>query len=327
MTSHKDGTPCVVSTAEGQIRSDYVLMTTHIPIGYSHLQIAAHPYRSYVISISCAEIDQVKDRFYYDVADPYHYIRRLTGNGGGDQLIIGGSDHKVAHKSEHDALEDLIDWTRSKFSNVTVHNAWSAQLYEPLDNLPMVGPLPLQKHTFTATGFSGDGLTMGSAAADMITDAVLTREKRREVSKFAAELRMLRLVRLNLAGLKSFVTENSDMAAYYLKDRLPQKQGRQSPEQLGNDEGTVQGSGISKKAYYRDEEGVLHTFNATCTHLGGVVHWNSSEKTFDCPCHGGRFDKLGNPLEGPVTKPLLRVDGSGSIIQRPKKSTRAETSH
>jgi len=67
-------------------------------------------------------------------------------------------------------------------------------------------------------------------------------------------------------------------------------------------------SGLSKVAAYRDEDGTLHTVSAICTHLGCVVTWNSAEKTWDCPCHGSRFDKLGSVINGPANKDLPPVD-------------------
>ncbi len=62
--------------------------------------------------------------------------------------------------------------------------------------------------------------------------------------------------------------------------------------------------GLSKVAVYRDEEGVYHAVSAVCPHLGGIVHWNDSEKTWDCPCHGSRFTRYGEAINGPANRPL-----------------------
>jgi Rieske Fe-S protein len=45
-----------------------------------------------------------------------------------------------------------------------------------------------------------------------------------------------------------------------------------------------------------------------CPHLKGVVHWNSVEQTWDCPCHGSRFDRYGNVIHGPANQPLTKID-------------------
>jgi Rieske Fe-S protein len=62
--------------------------------------------------------------------------------------------------------------------------------------------------------------------------------------------------------------------------------------------------GLKKTAVYRDEDGGFHEVSAICTHLGCVVEWNGLEKSWDCPCHGSRFDIEGSVLNGPATRPL-----------------------
>jgi len=58
---------------------------------------------------------------------------------------------------------------------------------------------------------------------------------------------------------------------------------------------------------YRDDAGELHEFSAVCTHLACVVHWNPAERTFDCPCHGSRFDCAGKVINGPANSDLAPV--------------------
>ena len=47
-----------------------------------------------------------------------------------------------------------------------------------------------------------------------------------------------------------------------------------------------------------------------CPHLGGIVHWNAMEKTWDCPAHGSRFDCYGTVLNGPANRNLHPVQTS-----------------
>jgi len=51
----------------------------------------------------------------------------------------------------------------------------------------------------------------------------------------------------------------------------------------------------------------IRAFDGTCPHLGCIVRWDGSTMSFECPCHGARFDDLGNPIGGPVNTPLRRV--------------------
>jgi Rieske Fe-S protein len=71
-------------------------------------------------------------------------------------------------------------------------------------------------------------------------------------------------------------------------------------------EGKVVGSGLAQRAVHRDEEGNLHSLSARCTHVGCIVDWNSAERTWDCPCHGSRFDIEGEVIQGPAVRPLRK---------------------
>jgi len=73
------------------------------------------------------------------------------------------------------------------------------------------------------------------------------------------------------------------------------------------DSGKVIQRGLSKVAAYRDEKGELHEMTAVCPHLGCIVQWNGSEKTWDCPCHGSRFDKMGKVVNGPANTDLSPI--------------------
>ena len=66
--------------------------------------------------------------------------------------------------------------------------------------------------------------------------------------------------------------------------------------------------GPDKVAVYRDEDGTLHERSAVCPHLGCVVQWNAAEKTWDCPCHGSRFDRHGTVINGPANVDLEKIE-------------------
>ena len=81
-----------------------------------------------------------------------------------------------------------------------------------------------------------------------------------------------------------------------------------SADEIAKGSGAVLRRGLTKVAVYRDAGGKLHVCSAVCTHLGGIVHWNSAEETWDCPCHGSRFDKLGQVINGPANKDLAQIE-------------------
>jgi nitrite reductase/ring-hydroxylating ferredoxin subunit len=84
-------------------------------------------------------------------------------------------------------------------------------------------------------------------------------------------------------------------------------------ENLKTGEGRIVRSGTNKIAACRDKEGELHLMSASCTHLGCVVHWNSLEQCWDCPCHGSQFAPDGSALNGPAVAPLAKVQDSKKL--------------
>jgi Rieske Fe-S protein len=63
-----------------------------------------------------------------------------------------------------------------------------------------------------------------------------------------------------------------------------------------------------KIAAYRDEQGNVHALSPVCTHAACIVGWNSEEKSWDCPCHGARYDIDGQILTGPATRNLSPIN-------------------
>ena len=103
-------------------------------------------------------------------------------------------------------------------------------------------------------------------------------------------------VRAKSAG--TFIKENLNVAKEYVD--LVTGGDVKSADDIPKDGGAVMREGLKKIACYRDAGGTLHKYSANCPHLGCVVNWNDSEKTWDCPCHGSRFDAKGNVVNGPA---------------------------
>jgi Rieske Fe-S protein len=93
-------------------------------------------------------------------------------------------------------------------------------------------------------------------------------------------------------------------SVHFVKDRLV-KAGLDDAGKLNNGQGSLVQSGDRKLAVYRDDDGELHVMSPVCTHLKCIVGWNAEDRTWDCPCHGSRFDALGKVIDGPATKDLL----------------------
>jgi Rieske Fe-S protein len=91
---------------------------------------------------------------------------------------------------------------------------------------------------------------------------------------------------------------------HYVKDRIT-KADLNDPALLKPGEGALVEVRDKKLAVYRDPDGELHVMSPVCRHLHCIVDWNASEKTWDCPCHGSRYDAKGRVIHGPSTKDLL----------------------
>lgn len=106
--------------------------------------------------------------------------------------------------------------------------------------------------------------------------------------------------------IHKFVTESVNVAYHFFFDRL--RSLAKSVDEIPPGEGDVVRVGAKSVAVAKDAGGNVRALSATCTHLGCIVQWNGAEKTWDCPCHGSRFDRSGEVIQGPATKPLREVD-------------------
>lgn len=296
----EEGQPCKVHTDRGTIVADEVFVSANVPSNdrfFMHTKIAA--YRTYAISITTT--DNLKlSGLYWDVDDPYHYVRGYEQNGV-NHIIIGGEDHKTGqdvHTTAH--YQRLEDWARERFQVASVDHRWSGQVIEPVDGLPYIGRNPLSDHVFIATGFSGTGLTMGSLAGMIVSDLILGNQNPWVDLYDASRVKPL-------ASIRNFISENIDYPSHMIGDRLAPAQMKDS-NVLRENEGAIVRMNGKKVAAYRDPGGDLHVLSPVCPHMGCHVNWNDAEKSWDCPCHGARFTPTGKLLNGPAVSDLSSED-------------------
>jgi Rieske Fe-S protein len=242
----------------------------------------------------------VTTALYWDTGDPYHYIRLHSLDATHDLLIVGGEDHKSGQADDIEQRHPRLEqWTRERFPSVgEVAYVWAGQVMEPVDSLAFIGRNPLDReNVYTVTGDSGNGMTHGTIAGMLITDLILGRHN--------AWADLYDPGRVTLRASGEFAKEAVNMAAQYV-DHLTGGDV-EAVEQIAKDAGAVVRRGASKIAVYRDATGELHERSAICPHLGCVVAWNPADKTWDCPCHGSRFDKFGTVINGPANVGLTKV--------------------
>jgi glycine/D-amino acid oxidase-like deaminating enzyme/nitrite reductase/ring-hydroxylating ferredoxin subunit len=292
------GTPAQVKTSNGPtVHASAVAVCTNSSISdYWITHIKQAPYRTFVVAASIGK-GSVPAGLYWDDDDPYHYVRVAAGNAAFDWLVVGGEDHKTAHEDDAQRrLRALEDWTRIRFPAVRdFAYRWSGQVLEPFDYLAFTGPTPDgSENVYMHSGDSGNGITHGIMAGLLLTDLIVGRDN--------PWARLYDPKRISLKSAPGFLRENLDVAVQFKDYIVPGDVHDESEIPAG--EGRVLLRAGRRIAAYRDQLGTVHHHSAVCTHLKCVVHWNSLEKSWDCPCHGSRFDPYGAVLNGPALAPL-----------------------
>lgn len=291
-----------VITEHGRVEASHVIVATLLPFhDPAGLFAKTHPSRSYAVS---ARVDGPSvDGMFLSVDSPTRSVRPHHAPDG-TYLVIGGEEHKTGQEEDTDARYAAIEaWARERLGVTSIVHRWSAQDFVPADGIPYVGPLGEESRVLVATGFKKWGMTNGTAAALMLSEHVLGRPNR-----WLPVFDPMRLKPLASAG--SALKENVNVAQRFFGDRLP---GGPSLDALRPGEGAVLDHDGDKVAAYHDAELGLRVMSARCTHMGCIVAFNPAERSFDCPCHGSRFDTEGQVIEGPATAPLGTKEISGPL--------------
>jgi glycine/D-amino acid oxidase-like deaminating enzyme/nitrite reductase/ring-hydroxylating ferredoxin subunit len=296
--SVEDGEPCRVRTNRGEVIARDVIVATHLPIFDRGLYFAkTSPKRSYVLGFPVDE-GKAPDGMFISTETPIHSIRH-TPFDGRRLLLVGGEGHKAGQEEDtRRRYASLEEWARARFDVGSVEYRWSTHDNYSADRVPYIGKLGRRSdHVYAATGFNGWGMTNGTVAGILLRDAILGKP-----NPWAEVYDSTRLPQLG-AG-RRLVKENANVGFRWLGDRLP---GRaRSVAELAAGEGGVVSIGGERAAVYKEDDGTLVSLSPVCTHLGCIVGWNTAEKTWDCPCHGSRFDRHGRVIQGPAVQNLPR---------------------
>jgi glycine/D-amino acid oxidase-like deaminating enzyme/nitrite reductase/ring-hydroxylating ferredoxin subunit len=290
-----DGRSGVVTTDRGTIKAAVILIASHVPFVDTGLYLARMTAsRSYAVSFKSQT--EPPTGMYISVDEP---IRSVRATGDGD-IIVGGEAHPVGQDEDTEARYDALEsWAVERFAAPGMDYRWSAQDYRSVDGLPFVGPLGSSGRVFMATGFAKWGMANGTIAAAVMVDLALGRvspwadvfdSKRVALRQGAPDL-----VKANARVVKNLVTER------LLSTDLPDVGA------LVPGAGDVVSLGGQKAAVFRDDRGEIHAVSPICTHLGCQVEFNKAERTWDCPCHGSRFDVDGKAIHGPAVDDLALV--------------------
>jgi glycine/D-amino acid oxidase-like deaminating enzyme/nitrite reductase/ring-hydroxylating ferredoxin subunit len=312
VTKIEDGQPCRIEFAHGGwATADYVIEATHSPLNFLFFQTRLARYQSYAVA---GPGSITVNGLYWDLDDPYHYIRG-TEVDGEQWLIVGGEDHKTGQEKHTEGAFDRL----SEFAHtlgVDVRSAWSSQVIRAADGVPMIGRNAASKRVLVATGYDGNGITYGTMAGRLLAEACLGKTSR--LAHFVEATRFT-----PASSFKSFVSENVDFPAYLVKDAVAGAEAK-SVDEVEKGDGKLVRVGGKRVAVYRDASNRVHAVSSVCTHMGCHVHFNGAEKTWDCPCHGSRFGVDGELLQGPAVKDLAPVDLNETPARKKEREEKRE---
>jgi hypothetical protein len=293
-----------ITTEAGHvIRAGAAVFATNSPVND---KVTIHtkqlPDRTYVIAGRVPK-GSVPDALVWDTYEAYHYVRIQPLSETEDLIIVGGGDHRSGEEYNMDErLDDLERWTRERYpSFTTAEYRWSGQVMEPIDFMPFSGRNPGSRNIYIHTGDSGQGITNGVAGSLTIMPLIIG-----EDSRYAPVLDPSRKSMTSTSSIGEFVRGQAGVVKNFAEHVGPAEVS--SVEEIAPGEGAIMQQGMSKLACYKGEDGSVIRRSAVCTHMGCLVHWNTFEKCWDCPCHGSHFAPDGSVLNGPAVKPLAEVE-------------------
>ena len=282
----------VVRTMKGSVKAKAIIMATHTPIGVYMIHGVLAPYREFGVAAEL-KTTNFPGGIFWGMNQPKHSIRVFKDNGK-DYIIVVGDKFKTGqHGDSSEYVQGLKKYIRDRLDISGTKYIWGGQHYRTADGLAYIG-----KHSdklYFLTGFATDGLVYGTLAAMIVSDQILGKENPWEETFKANRFTPLK-------SAKDFIVENVDNVVQYFKDMPFTEDDTLRGIQPGQAK-VIEKDG-EKIGVYKDEAGNNHIVSVVCTHMKCILNWNGSEKSWDCPCHGSRFDVDGGVIEGPAIRDL-----------------------
>jgi Rieske Fe-S protein len=247
--------------------------------------------------VIAAPIARALPGMYKNAEQPGHSIRTHRRADGRIYGIVAGNHYKPGETAdEQKYLADIERWLTEHFDAGPIEYRWINEDYSAMDSAPFIGWSSSSGGAYlVATGFAAWGISNGTAAAMIIADLATGKENR--------WLDMFDATRVKpIAGAGEFVKENAEVAAHLVGGYLSRKP--KSYDELAPGDAAIMKIDGDNVAAFRDEQGIVHAVSAVCSHMGCLVGWNETDRSWDCPCHGSRFALDGEVIHGPATRPL-----------------------
>ncbi|MGB9928858.1 MAG: FAD-dependent oxidoreductase [Methanosarcina sp.] len=292
--------PITITTDKGTITAHKVIQATHFPINDKPGMFfqRLHQSRSYVLGVRIE--GTFPDGMFINAEEPARSLRSQPAEGG-ELILISGDGHRTGERDhEVDHYKNLEKWIRSVYSVRSIDYRWSTQDVISVDHVPYIGRITSDNdNLFIATGFRKWGMTTGTVAAMILTDMLAGKSNAWEEVYNPSRFKPVE-------SAKTFFSQAAEATKGLVGDRILPTHEKASDIAPG--EGAVVKIDGHRVAAYRDEQGALHTLDPACRHLGCIVAWNEAEKTWDCPCHGSRYNALGEVIHSPAVYGLKKKD-------------------
>ena len=292
----KDFENYVVFTESNRITCKYAVIATKYPFinapGFYFMKM----YQSTSFYIAIRPNAEIFDGMYITSKEPIYSFRNAMYNGE-RILLVGGNTLKTGIVSNlQDAYLPLENKARELYPNCEILFRWNTEDSVSLDKIPYIGTYStFTPNLYVATGYNKWGMTSSHVAARLISDEILGIDNPNK--------EVFRATRFNPIKNKAETTNLVKQAANSIALKKPITP-ISSISEMKNDSGSIVEIDGTKVGIYKDTSGNIFAVNPVCKHLGCLLSWNNLEKTWDCPCHGSRYDFMGNNIYGPATKDL-----------------------
>ena len=314
----KENDEFITSCKDYVVRSKYVILATHYPfidrLGYYFFKM--YQSTSYVIAVDIGS--KTFDGMYINSEQPTFSYRFINYNGN-HLLLVGGADHKTGSKIDlSNAYNILEDEVRKYYLDCKVLYKWNTEDCITLDKIPYIGEFShFMPNMYIGTGFNKWGMTSSNVAGNIIVDKILGRENEYEnvfkatrlhPIKNNAELGNMIKETTNSLVINKFKVPDADLDVIEDYSVMSGSKKAGNFEEIKNDSGHVLKYNGQIIGIYKDKDGKIFAVIPICTHLGCLLSWNNLDKTWDCPCHGSRFDYKGHQLYNPAIRDLDVID-------------------
>lgn len=296
----RSGDNYIIHTDKADIMAKNVVIATHYPIlnmpGFYFTKM--YQSTSYIIAIETNK--KLPEGIFISSKEPVYSFRTANYNGK-EILLIGGAEHKtgeaIATKEKYKELEELA---KKYYPDCKVLFKWNTRDCISLDKIPYIGEFSnFMKNIYVGTGFKKWGMTFSNIAATIVVDQILGKKNKYEEIFNSKRINPIK----NRVELKNMIS-NTANSLIFNKFRIEPF----SIEQIKNDNGAVIEINTELIGVYKNKDGKIYAVKPICSHLGCLLNWNNTDKTWDCPCHGSRFDYMGKNIYEPAIKGLETIN-------------------